>query len=101
MNQGLLQALLFLSLGVAGSAAPAHFGMRVLSHRQQLDRHLGFAPGTEDGGIAYSWWLMCFGQRRLSDAALRQFGNIAGIMGWLTLLGLLGSAVAISAKAGF
>ena len=44
---------------------------------------------------------MCFGQRRLSDAALRQFGNIAGIMGWLTLLGLLGSAVAISAKAGF
>ena len=98
MNQGLRQALLFLSLGVAGSAAPAHFGMRVLSHRQQLDRHLDFAPGTEDGGIAYSWWLMCFGQRRFSDAALKQFGNIAGIMGWLTLLGVIGSATAIAAK---
>jgi len=91
-------ALLFLFLGLAGSAGPAHFGMRVLSHRQQLDRHLAFAPGTEDGGIAYSWWLMCFGQRRLSDAALRQFGNIAGVMGWITLLGVLGSAAAITAK---
>jgi hypothetical protein len=91
-------ALLFLFLGLAGSAGPAHFGMRVLSHRQQLDQHLGFAPGTEDGGIAYSWWLMRFGQRRLSDAALRQFGNIAGIMGWITLLGVLGSAAAITAK---
>jgi hypothetical protein len=91
-------ALLFLFLGLAGSAGPAHFGMRVLSHRQQLDRQLAFAPGTEDGGIAYSWWLMCFGQRRLADAALRQFGNIAGIMGWITLLGVLGSAAAITAK---
>lgn len=95
------QALLFLFLGLAGSAGPAHFGMRVLSHRQQLDRKLAFAPGTEDGGLAYSWWLMRFGQRAHGDAALRQFGNIAGIMGWITLLGLLGSAVAISAKAGF
>ena len=91
-------ALLFLFLGLAGSAGPAHFGMRVLSHRQQLDRHLDFAPGTEDGGIAYSWWLMRFGQRRFSDAALRQFGNIAGVMGWITLLGVLGSAAAITAK---
>lgn len=95
------QALLFLCLGLAGSAGPAHFGMRVLSHRQQLDRHLAFAPGTEDGGLAYSWWLMRFGQRALGDPGLRQFGNIAAVMGWLTLLGLLGSAVAISAKAGF
>ena len=98
MNQGLLQVLLFLSLGVAGSAAPAHFGMRVLSHRQQLDKQLAFAPGTQDGGFAYSWWLMRFRQRALGDAALRQFGNIAGIMGWLTLLGVIGSATAIAAK---
>ena len=91
-------ALLFLFLGLAGSAGPAHFGMRVLSHRQQLDRHLSFAPGTEDGGIAYSWWLMRFGQRHFSDAALRQFGNIAGVMGWITLLGVLGSALAIAAR---
>jgi hypothetical protein len=98
MSDGLLQALLFTSLGVAGSAGPAHFGMRVLSHRQQLDRHLAFAPGTEDGGLAYSWWLMRFRQRELGDAPLRSFGNIAGVMGWITLLGVLGSALAIAAR---
>ena len=95
------QALLFLFLGLAGSAGPAHWFMRVLAHRQQLDRQLAFAPGTEDGGLAYSWWLMRFGQRALGDAGIRHFGNVAGVMGWITLLGLLGSAVAISAQAGF
>jgi hypothetical protein len=72
--------------------------MRVLSHRQQLDRRLAFAPGTEDGGLAYSWWLMRFGQRGLEDAPLRQFGNIAGVAGWFTLIGLLGRALAIAAR---
>jgi hypothetical protein len=93
------QALLFLFLGLAGSAGPAHFGMRVLAFRQQLDRALPFAPGTSDGGLAYSWWLMRFGQRTLGDPALRQFGAIAGIMGWVTLLGIAGSALAITATA--
>ena len=91
-------ALLFLFLGLAGSAGPAHFGMRVLSHRQQLDRHLAFSPGTEDGGLSYSWWLMRFGHKSLGDAALRQFGNIAGVMGWITLLGIAGSTAAIAAR---
>ena len=95
------QILLFLFLGLAGSAGPAHFGMRVLSHRQQLDRGLPFAPGTEDGGLKYSWWLMRFRHGSLDDAALRQFGNIAGIMGWITLIGIIGSAIAIAAKAGY
>ncbi len=94
-------ALLFLFLGLAGSAGPAHFGMRVLSHRQHLDKGLAFAPGTEDGGLAYSWWLMRFGQRKLGDAGLRQFGNIAGIMGWITLIGVIGSAVCIVATTGY
>ena len=39
---------LFLCLGIAGSAAPAHFGFRVLAHRQHLDRGYPFAPGTEE-----------------------------------------------------
>ena len=95
------QALLFLFLGLAGSAGPAHFGMRVLAYRQQLDRGLAFAPGTADGGLAYSWWLMRFGQNKLGDTALRQFGNIAGIMGWITLIGVIGSAIAIIAKTGY
>lgn len=94
------QALLFLFLGLAGSAGPAHFGMRVLSHRQQLDRGLLFAPGTADGGLPYSWWLMRFQHHKLADPALRQFGNIAGVMGWITLIGVIGSALSIAAKAG-
>ena len=98
MGEAALQGLLFTSLGIAGSAFPAHYGMRVLSHRQQLDKQLAFAPGTEHGGLAYSWWLMCFHQRRLGDAPLRQFGNIAGVMGWITLLGIIGSTVAIALR---
>ena len=94
----MLQALLFLFLGLAGSAGPAHFGMRVLSFRQQLDRGLPFHPGTEDGGLYYSWWLMHFAQRKLGDPALRQFGNIAGVMGWITLIGITGSAICIAAN---
>ena len=90
------QALLFLFLGLAGSAGPGHFGMRVLAFRQQLDRQLGFADGTADGGLAYSWWLMRFGQRTLPDPALRQFGNIAGVMGWITLVGIAGASVCIA-----
>ena len=92
----MLQSLLFLFLGLAGSAGPAHFGMRVLSHRQQLDQHLPFAEGTENGGIAYSWWLMLFRQQHSSDSTLRQFGAIAAVMGWLCLLGIIGSAVCIT-----
>ena len=98
MPSAFLQALLFTSLGVAGSALPAHYGMRVLSHRQQLDRRLPFAPGTQDGGIAYSWWLMRFGQRKLGDAPLRQFGNVAGVAGWIMLAGIVGATIAIALK---
>jgi hypothetical protein len=98
MSEALTQALLFTSLGVAGSAFPAHYGMRVLSHRQQLDKQLAFAPGPEHGGLAYSWWLMRFRQRELGDAPLRSFGNIAGVMGWITLLGIIGSTVAIALR---
>ena len=96
----MLEGLLFLFLGLAGSAGPAHFGMRVLSHRQQLDKQLGFAEGTEDGGLAYSWWLMRFRHGQAGDRTLRQFGNIAGVMGWLCLVGIIGSAICIAGTAG-
>ena len=89
-------ALLFLFLGLAGSAGPGHFGMRVLAYRQHLDRDLAFAEGTDDGGLGYSWWLMTFGQRKLQDPALRQFGNIAGVLGWITLVGIAGTAICIA-----
>lgn len=95
------QTLLFLFLGLAGSAGPAHFGMRVLAHRQQLDRALPFAPGTETGGLPYSLWLMLFKQKHMNDAPLRQFGNLAGIMGWVTLIGVVGSAISIVATIGY
>ena len=98
MGEAALQGLLFAGLGIAGSAFPAHFGMRVLARRQQLDKQLAFAPGTESGGLAYSWWLMCFGHSGLGDPPLRQFGNIAAVMGWISLLGIVGSTVAIALR---
>jgi hypothetical protein len=98
MAQGLQQALLFTSLGIAGSALPAHVGMRLLAHRQQLDQHLAFAPGTVERFFAYSWWLMRFRHHELGDAPLRAFGNIAAVMGWISLLGIIGSAAGIAMK---
>jgi hypothetical protein len=87
---------LFLCIGLAGSAAPAHFGFRVLAHRQQLDRGYPFAPGTEDGGLGYSGWLMRWRHRALKDPALNFFGGIAAGSGWLTLAGAIGTLVLVA-----
>jgi hypothetical protein len=88
--------LLFLSLGVAGSAAPAHFGFRVLAHRHQIDRSIAFAPGTEDGGWRYSWWLMRWKHRAAGDRNLDFFGGITAGSGWLTVLGSAGVVIMIA-----
>ena len=90
------QGLLFLFLGLAGSAGPAHFGLRVLAYRHHRDRNYAFAPGTEDGGLKYSAWLMRFGHRGFRDNALNFFGGNAGVMGWITLIGIAGTALAIA-----
>lgn len=88
--------LLFLCLGLAGSAAPAHFGFRVLAFRQQLDRGIAFAPGTDGGGLGYSWWLMRWKHRAAGDRPLDFFAGIAAGSGWLTLLGGVGVLVLIA-----
>ncbi len=93
---GVGSLLLFLFLGLAGSAAPAHFGFRVLAYRQQLDRKIAFAPGTDDGGLGYSWWLMRWKHRSAGDQALNFFAGIAAGSGWLTLLGAAGLLVLIA-----
>lgn len=90
MQTGPGSLLIFLMLGLAGSAAPAHFGFRVLAYRLQLDRRLPFAPGTEDGGWGYSWWLMRWRHHRLGDPGLRSLGTITAVGGWLTLAGTAG-----------
>lgn len=85
--------LLFAFLGVFGSALPGHFGMRILAYREHLDRQLPFAPGTENGGLPYAWWLMLFGQKRFPQArTLNQFGNLSAVFGWITLLALIAAA---------
>ena len=96
MGTGAGSLLLFLFLGLAGSAAPAHFGFRVLAHRQHLDRGYAFAPGTEDGGLGYSGWLMRWKHRALHDAARNFFGGIAAGSGWLTLVGTIGTVTLIT-----
>lgn len=86
--------LLFAFLGVFGSALPGHLGMRVLAHREQLDRQIPFASGTEHSSLAYAWWLMTFKQAQYPHAkALNQFGNLAGIFGWITLVALIGCVI--------
>lgn len=87
---------LFLCLGLFGSAAPGHFGFRLLAYRHHLDRGYAFAPGSEDGGWAYSGWLMRFGHRRLNDSAMNFFGASAGVMGWLSLVSGAGLVFLIS-----
>ena len=96
MDTGAGSLLLFLFLGLAGSAAPAHFGFRVLAHRPHLDRGYAFAPGTEDGGLGYSGWLMRWKHRALHDAAMNFFGGIAAGSGWLTLVGTIGTVTLIT-----
>ena len=96
MDTGAGSQLLFLFLGLAGSAAPAHFGFRVLAHRQHLDRGYAFAPGPEDGGLGYSGWLMRWKHRALADQALDFFGGIAAASGWLALFGTIGTVTLIA-----
>ena len=90
------QGLLFLFLGLVGSAGPGHFGFRVLAYRHHRDKGYEFAPGTEDGGWGYSGWLMRFGHAKFKDNALNVFGGNAGVMGWITLVGIAGTALSIA-----
>jgi hypothetical protein len=92
------QIWLFMFLGLIGSAGPGHFGFRVLAYRHHLDRKYPFAPGSEDGGWGYSWWLMRFGFLPLKDGAMGVFGGNAGVMGWIALIGIIGTAVCIALK---
>jgi hypothetical protein len=55
-------------------------------------------PGSHECATPYSSRLPPTPLVRPLDAALRQFGNIAGVMGWVTLLGVVGSAAAIALK---
>jgi hypothetical protein len=84
--------LVFAFLGVFGSALPAHLGLRILAHREHLDRQLPFAAGTESNWLKYTWWLIRLGHRQFPQAqALQQFGNLAAIFGWITLLAMIGT----------
>ena len=96
----MLQGLLFFFLGLAGSAGPGHYGFRVLAYRHHLDRHYPFAAGSEGGGWRYSWWTMRFGFLLLKDNAMNVFAGNAGVMGWIALIGVIGSGLCIAAKAG-
>jgi hypothetical protein len=91
---------LFMFLGLAGSAGPGHFGFRVLAFHHQRDKGYPFLPGSEDGGWAYSWWLMRWGFARHRDSALNLFAGSAGVMGWIALIGILGAAIMIVLQEG-
>ncbi len=89
---------LFLFLGLTGSAGPGHFGFRVLAYRHQLDKKFEFKKGTEEGGMSYSWWLKTFGYTKFKDSGMNLFAGNAAVMGWLALIGIIGTAIAIAFK---
>jgi hypothetical protein len=95
VNAGVGSIWLFLCIGLAGSALPAHFGFRVLAWRQHLDRGHAFAAGTADGGWRYSAWLMRWQHRALADPSLNFFGATAAVSGWLALVGVIGTVVLV------
>jgi hypothetical protein len=96
VNAGTGSLWLFLCLGLAGAALPAHFGFRVLAWRHHLDRGHPLPPGSDDGGWGYSWWLMRFGHRALRDRNLDFFAATAGLSGWLALIGVVGTVTLIT-----
>ena len=89
---------LFLMLGVSGSAGPAHIGFRLLGHRHHRDRGWPFAPGSEEGSWAYSWWLMKRGYEPYADRDMAFFGFWAMLSGWIAALALVASAVLIAVR---
>ena len=95
METGPGSLLIFLMLGLAASAGPAHFGFRALAFRQQIDKAIPLPEGGEDGGWLYSWWLMCWRHRAARDHSLNFFGGIAAGSGWLALFGAVGLVLLI------
>lgn len=91
--------LLFMTLGVAGSAGPAHIGFRLLAHRHHRDRGWPFEVGSEDGQWGYSWWLMKRGYAPHADRDMRFFGFWGMLSGWIAALALVGGAVQIVLRA--
>jgi hypothetical protein len=85
---------LFLFMGLIGSAGPGHFGFRVLAYRHHRDRQFAFEKNTEDGGMAYSWWLMRFKFSQFKDSGMNMFAGNAGVMGWITIIGVIGCIIA-------
>jgi hypothetical protein len=87
---------LFLFLGLVGSAGPGHFGFRILAYRHHRDRHYAFDHNTDEGGMSYSWWLMRFGFLKFKDSGMNMFAGNAGVMGWITVFGLMGCLLCIA-----
>lgn len=89
---------LFLMLGLAGSAGPAHIGFRLLAHRHHRDRGWPFAEGTEDGNWGYSGWLMRRAYAPFADRGMAFFGFWAMVSGWLTALAIAASSILITVR---
>lgn len=87
--------ILFLMLGLAGSAGPAHIGFRLLAHRHHRDRGWPFAAGTEDGEWGYSWWLMKRGYSPHADGDMGFFGFWAMVSGWIASFALVSCTILI------
>ena len=90
--------LLFLTLGVAGSAGPAHIGFRLLAHRHHVDRGWPMPAEAEGADWSYSWFLMRRGYAPWADRDMRFFGFWAMLSGWIATVAIVAATAMIAVR---
>lgn len=85
--------MLFLMLGVGGSAMPAHILFNLLAHRHHRDR--GWPMPAAANFWGYSWFLMCRRWVPFADRDMRFFAFWGMVSGWIATLALSATALMI------
>lgn len=86
--------LLFVALAVSGASGFVIFWP--LARRHQLDRDRESL--TTPSGAAFVWWLLSGAYRARRDPALDGLATPAFLLGWCTVLGLVGTGLVLLAK---
>lgn len=85
--------LLFLMLGVGGSAMPAHIGFHLLAQRHHRDR--GWPMPENRSFWGYSWFLMRRRWAPFADRDMRFFAFWGMVSGWIASVALTATAIMI------
>jgi len=85
--------LLFLMLGVGGSAMPAHIGFNLLARHHHRDR--GWPMPENPNFWNYGWFLMSRRWVPFADRDMRFFAFWGMLSGWIASLSLTATALMI------